>query len=589
VGVAKNLKSGEWALVRLLREAIPGNRLRLLWAFACMGAVAASSAGVAWAMKDAINLVLVSRDAVALLALPALIFLLSAIRGLADYGQSVTVARIGSSAAAALQVRLFRAILSFEQSFFDNKRSGRLAARVNTNVRMAKQALVTLATTVGRDALTVLALGLVMVLTDPLLAIVGLVAAPMILFGMTAIARRAKGLSREELEGSAVIQGIAQETFQGIRTVRALTLETTVTQQFEHAVRSVEKKSNKVARLTALGSPLGELAGGLIIAATILYVGWADSTRSPGEVMSFITAFLLAFQPAKRLMNVQVTLVRGSTAVSKLYEMLDAPTASLATPAIRLPALRGDIAFKDVSFGYDKHHEVISGISFEAHPGEMVALVGRSGVGKSTIFSLLQMLYRPTSGTIEVDGISLANVDATEFRRQLSVVSQHTTLFARTVRENIRLARPEASDGEVERACRDAGALDFIESLPAGFDTFVGEQGLTLSGGQVQRLSMARALLRDAPVLLLDEATAALDMETADWVLASLARHSRARTVLNIAHRPAMIEASTRVLVMAHGQLVASGTPSDLRVSSKEYRNLVGHDLPSQLRRGNDA
>lgn len=587
--MSKRQKFGDWALLRLLREAIPGNRLRLLWAFLCMAAVAVASAGIAWAMQDAINLVLVGREPAALLTLPAAIIAMTAIKGLADYGQAVAVARIGSSVAATLQQRLFRKVLSFEQDFFDHKRSGRLAAQVNNNVRAAKGGLMLLATTGGRDALTVLALGTVMVIHDPILALIALVAAPFVLFGLSIVGRRAKGLTQAEMQGGALTQALTQETFQGIRTVRAFTLEEPMTKQFEDAVRQVERRSNDVARISALSSPLSETAGGMIIAATILIVGFTDSGRSPGEVMSFITAFLLAFQPAKRLMNAQVALIRGATAAEKLYEMLDQPEAPpLAMPALLSGRLRGDIAFKDVLFAYNGHPPVLNGVSFEAGPGEMVALVGRSGAGKSTAFALLQKLYRPISGLIEIDGVDLALLPSPEFRRQLSVVSQNTTLFARSIRENIRLARPVSTDAEVAEACVQAGALEFIEALPAGFDTIVGEQGLTLSGGQVQRLSMARAILRDAPILLLDEPTAALDAETADLVQASVARFAKTRTVLTIAHRPALITAASRVVVLAGGRVVDAGSPGELLVRSKEYRGLIGSDPAGQSIRNAD-
>ena len=564
----------ERSLQRLLRDSLPGHVGQLLLATFCIVIVAAATGGVAWLMKDAVNSVVGGHDAGAAWLLPAAIVSVSAIKGLADYCQSVIVARIGNSVAARYQRRLFDKQLGFEQSFFDAKRSSQLAAHIANNTRAARTTFVTLTTGVARDALTLVALTVVMAINDWVLALLVLAVAPLVMLGLNAIGRRVKELSHSELDSGAMLQSRAQEAFQGIRTVRAYELEGRMKEAFGRSVESVRTRADSLARLSAMSSPLSEIVGGLMIAATILVAGWGEG-RSPGEVMSFVTAFLLAFQPARRLMNSHIVLLRGAATVGRIYEVLDEPAPAPPEPLAHLGRAKGAMAFREVSFDYGGK-QVLDKVSFEVAPGETVALIGRSGAGKSTVFSLLQGLYRPHDGRIEIDGIDIASLDPQELRQQFSVVSQNTTLFSDTLGENIRMARAGATDEEVAAAAAAAGALDFIADFPTGFDTPGGEQGLTLSGGQVQRISLARAILRDAPILLLDEATAALDAVTAELVQVNLRRRGGTRTTLVIAHRRAMIEAADRVVVLHGGKVVDSGPPGELLERSLPYRGLLG-------------
>lgn len=578
-------KGSNWKLIRrLARDSLGDYRGRLAGALFFMLLMAGSTAGLAWIMRSAINQVFLEKNATAMWGIAASVLLLAITKGFADFAQTVMMTKIGNGIVSKYQSRIFKKLLSLDVAFFTRVHSSKLIARVNNNARAAKDVILLIITSVGRDFLTLLALMGVMIAQDPLLSLAALAIGPFVIIGVMTLVRKARALADAEFKGMSQIIQSTQETFQGIRTVKAFTLEDEMQARFEETVHSVERRRNAIARIGAIMSPLMETLGGVLIASVLVYAGWQTifAGKTPGEFMSFIAAFLLAYEPAKRLANVQVSLQRNLRGAHKMYKLLDmeAPEAPVAVSDVALPA-GGEIVLSDIVFGYGKK-EVIHGVSITARSGEIVALVGPSGSGKSTLFSLVQRFFTPWSGSIMIGGVDISTIDHASLRKGIGVVSQEVNLFAGTIAENIRLGRPDAGAAEVRAAADAAMATKFIEQLPQGFDTLIGERGTTLSGGQAQRIAIARAMLKQAPILLLDEATSALDAETERDVREAISALMKSKTTLVIAHRLSTIAKADRIYLLVDGRVIDSGTHPQLKSRSEIYRRLFATEIELQ-------
>jgi ATP-binding cassette subfamily B protein len=332
-------------------------------------------------------------------------------------------------------------------------------------------------------------------------------------------------------------------------------------------ISEAEGRANKIARVSERVAPIAEMLAGFAVAGVIAYAGFrsAGGAQTPGTVFSFITALLFAYDPARRLARVQVGLERSLVNARMIYELLDLkPQQEDNANADELAVRRGEIAFDQVAFSYTQGMAVLRGVSFTADAGKTTAVVGGSGAGKSTLIALLQRFYDLDGGKIAIDGQDIATVTKKSLRSQIAYVSQQPYLFEGTIRDNIRYGRADATDAEIEKAARLAQADTFIREQPQGYDTLVGENGVTLSGGQRQRLSIARAIVRNAPILLLDEATSALDNESEARVQEALAAVMKSRTTIVIAHRLSTVISADRIVVLDQGRLVEQGTHRSL-------------------------
>lgn len=539
--------------------------------------VASATAALAWLMRHVVNDVLVAREPSAMWLTAGAVLAVSLIRGLADYGQTVLLAGVGNDLVALLQRRVFGKVLTLGVDDLARSHSAKLINRLIGHAGAARNVLVRISTSVGCDLLTVILLTAVMIAQDVAMGLATILVAPLAMFGLNRIMRRIRDLAaREQQSVAGVIQSM-QETVQGLRVVKSYVAEDAMRQRFEAASRDSLGRANGVVRIRAWTSPLMEGLGGGLIAGFILYSGWQTlaAGKSAGEFIAFILAFLLAYEPTKRLAKAHVLLQRDIVGVEKMYEFLDQPEPEpVFDPRPDLTTASGAISFSDVSFDYGPDRPVLDGVRLAMEPGEIAALVGASGAGKSTIAGLLQALYAPTGGQITIGGTDIAAVNRASLRRNIAVVSQDPAMFAGTIRQNIALGRDGATDAEVEAAAEAAGALSFIAALPLRWDTPVSERGSTLSGGQLQRISIARAILKDAPILILDEATSALDGETERHVHAALRRLMSGRTTLLIAHRRSTVEIADRVFVLAEGRIEAAGTIDELSLCSPSYRQL---------------
>jgi ATP-binding cassette, subfamily B, bacterial MsbA len=489
------------------------------------------------------------------------------VRGLTSYGQAIILARIGNNLVARYQRRMFDQLMRLGLDFFNDTRSGRLAARINTNVGGIRDMLGLTLKSIAGDAVLLVALVVVMVLQDPMLSLIAFLLGPPLVLTVNYLMRRLRRVTRESVEINSHLIGAIQESVQGIAIVKAFTMERQLSDKLSGLIADAEQRANRIARVSERVTPIAEILAGLVVGGVIAYAAYrsAGTGEPPGSVMAFITALLLAYDPARRLARVQVNLERALVNARMIYEILDLEPHQRDRPgAGDLKVDRGEVRFDQVSFAYQPAQPVIRDVSFVAAAGRITAMVGGSGAGKSTVISLIQRFYDPDSGRILIDGQDIGAVKKDSLRGSIAYVSQHPYLFEGSVRDNIRYGRPDATDAEIEQAARLAYAHEFVVQMPRGYDTLIGENGVTLSGGQRQRVSIARAIVRNAPILLLDEATSALDNESEQRVQEALASVMQGRTTIVVAHRLSTVINADHIVVMEAGRVVEEGNHASL-------------------------
>jgi ATP-binding cassette subfamily B protein len=479
----------------------------------------------------------------------------------------VILSKISNAILASNQRRLFAKLMNESIGFFSERHSSEFLARLTAGAKSITDVLNQLINAVGRDLLQLIGLVIVMVIQDPLMTLLGFVLTPPAMLILSKLVKRIKGLAYNQFLGTADILETMQESLQGIRTVKAFTLEETMRERINEHVAAVERNANKMARVSNRSSPLMEMLGGFAVAGCLLYGGYSVVAlgKSPGEFFSFLTAFLMATEPAKKLARLNIDLNSNLIGARTLLEVVDGPASEPpddGKPALKLTETR--VELRDVSFAYRANEPVLNRMSFVAEPGKVTALVGPSGGGKSTVLSLLLRFYDVTAGEILIDGQSIAKVSRQSLRQQTAYVGQDVYLFRDTVRANIAFGKPGATEAEIIAAAKAACAHDFIMGFPLGYDTPVGEHGAQLSGGQRQRVAVARALIRNAPIILLDEATAALDSESEKQVQEAIEHLCRNRTTIVIAHRLHTIMHADAILVVEAGEIVERGRHDDL-------------------------
>ena len=567
--------TGAFALIRrLVTEQGLAYWRRYLLAFALMAVSAATTAGSAYLLGQVINQAYVDKNVRGIMLLSLATIVIFMVKGAATYGHSVILSQISNAILANNQRRLFAKLMSESVGFFSQRHSSEFLARLTAGANSVTQVLSLLINAVGRDLLSLVALVIVMVTQDPYMALFGLLVAPPAMLVLGKLVKRIKGLARNQFIGTADIMETMQESLQGLRTVKAFTLEETMRRRIDASIDAVERTANKMARVSNRSSPLMETLGGFAIAGSLMYAGYSVVAMgaSPGQFFSFLTAFLLAYEPAKRLARLNIELNSSLIGAQMLLDIVDSPASEPNDdhkPALALSDAR--VELRDVTFAYRPGEPVLDRMSFVAEPGKVTALVGPSGGGKSTVLALLLRLYEIQSGRILIDGQSIADVSRRSLRQQTAYVGQDVFLFRGSIRDNIAFGRSGAGDDEIIAAAQAACAHDFIMAFPTGYDTEVGEHGAQLSGGQRQRIAIARALVKNAPIILLDEATAALDSESEKSVQEAIEHLCRGRTTIVIAHRLHTIMHADAILVVEHGVIVESGRHDDLLRRAGRY------------------
>ncbi|KKC31022.1 ABC transporter [Devosia psychrophila] len=506
---------------------------------------------------------------------------IAAVMGLASGARFYFISSLGEKVLADLREAVFGHLLRLDSRYFDTNRVGELTSRLNGDVGVIRFAVGSSFSLALRSLVTIIGALVMMMLTSPVMTIAVVVLVPCILFPLIIYSRRLRGMSRKTQDALADLSAMATEMLGATRTVKAFTQE--VTQSGIYNSHSRDSYRAEVHRLGARAVLVG-MAIFLGTTAIVALVWWGaravfDGTVSAGELAQFMIYALMASGALTNISDVLGTLHQVSGATERLTEILDTE-ATITDPVVPkllpTPPL-GTVQFDKVAFSYDRAglESVLNNVSFSVAHGETVALVGPSGSGKSTMLSLLQRFYDVTSGSIRVDGVDIREVGLIQLRQRFAYVEQEPTIFAGTIGDNIRFGKPGASQQEVEAAATAALVHSFVAEMPLGYDTLVGERGVTLSGGQKQRLAIARAILKNAPILLLDEATSALDAQSERLVQVALAHLMEGRTTLVIAHRLATIRDADKILVLDGGQIIDQGTHDELVVKGGRYADLA--------------
>ena len=553
----------------------------VMWMGVSAGCVSAS----AYLLGSAINHAFVDRNFPSVVALAISAVALFTLKGLATYFQAVTMARVGNEITAENQRRLFEKTLRQDLAFFGDRHSSEFTARITYGASAVSNVLAMLMTTFGRDVLTLSGLLCVMAVQSPGLSLIGLfVMAPAVLT-VRHLIKRVRRLAQSGYGSIVSFLETLQESVQGMRVVKALGLEGELRRSAQQNVAAVQQAADKLARAMNRSTPMMETLAGLAIGAIVTYSGYLIifHNAAPGGFVSFIAAFLLAYEPGKRLARLNVDLSGALVGAKVLFDILDLPDPPDDRGKPTLKVRNGRVVFHNVTFAYRSNEPVLHSLSLVAESDQVTALVGPSGGGKSTIFNLLLHLYDAQNGTITVDGQNIAQVSDKSLREQIAYVGQDVFLFRGTVRKNIAFGRIGASEAEIIAAARAAHAHEFITQFPAGYDTPVGEHGLQLSTGQRQRIAVARALIRDAPIVLLDEPTASLDGESERQVQEAIRLLSKGRTTLVIAHRLYTVTSADMIYVIENGKVVESGRHEALLRKGDHYANVFYLQFGKQL------
>ncbi len=549
---------------------------RLVIASVAMLGVAATSAASALLIKNVLDDVFINKNRQLLLLIPAAIIIVYLFRGVCRYVRSYLMASAGVRMVRDIRNDLYRHLHRLSMSYFTETPTGTLMSRVTYDVSMIQGAVTEALTGAIRDVFMILALAGVVLYRSPVLGAISLLAAPLAFYPLVQFGRRMKRSSRKSQEQMGDLTKLMQEKIAGIGLVKASGTEDEELERFKTHNERMVGTFLKIQRVQAMSSPVMELIGAFSI-ALIIWIGGVmviDGKMTVGEFFSFLTALMMLYEPIKHINSVNNMIQQGLAAAERVFELLDiSPDVTDAPDAVRLPHARGKIQFKNVSFRYDKEW-VLRDINLEIDSGMKLAIVGTSGGGKSTLINLIPRFYDVTEGSVEIDGYDVRSVTQKSLRNQISVVSQEIVLFNDTIKRNICYGIDDVSDEKLFGAIEAAYAQDFINSLPGGVETVVGERGTRLSGGQRQRLSIARAILKESPILILDEATSSLDTESESLVQKALDNLIAERTTLIIAHRISTVTNAERIIVISKGRIVESGPHNELIELKGEYSRL---------------
>ena len=578
-----NIQELLFILKRLYREYVKNHLNRILIALVLSIIVAASTSGIAWLLDPAVKKIFIEQDSVFAWTIPLLIIIAFSSKGLSLYLARINIIRVGEEVAGAIQKKVATNILLSDIQVLDNRHSGKYISNVMYDTHHVKNLVSTGVLNLMKDSFSVIALVSLMFYQNWKLALFAILMMPLAGGLAKSLGKRIGKATSKAGESSGNLVSFLSEILKGSKMIRIYQKEDYETKKSVEVIDDLVEKNIKIGSIVIRATPIMEALTGFMIAGFIVFSGKLIATGEIGinNFFSFLAAMMLAYQPIRSLATINMAAYQGAAAFKRVSNIIDKKIEIIENvncPNLNL--INSDIKFENVSFKYENTDEkAIKNINLEIKGNTMAAFVGHSGAGKSTIINLLPRFYDPEDGSIKVDGQDIRKVSLYSLRKNLSLVSQDVILFDDTVKNNILYAKNNATKNELDRACQYAAADEFIKKLPQGYDTLIGENGVRLSGGQKQRISIARAILKESPIILLDEATSSLDADSEEVVQNAIINLTKNKTTLVIAHRLSTIHNADKIFVLKNGKIINSGTHDFLISRCDEYKSLYQKQL----------
>ena len=545
--------------------------------------VAASTSSIAWLLDPAIKKIFIEKDQSLILIIPAAVILAFTTKGVSLYFAKTILIRVGEEVTKILQLQLMKSIIKADAEVVDKKHSGKFISHLNFDISMMTNLISTVILNIAKDTLTLIGLIGVMFYQNWRLALFALIMIPLASFAAKSLGKRIGKVTTQAQESSGLLTSYMLEIFKNHKVIKIFQKENYEFIRAEKFINDLKDKVIKIATVMVRASPIMETLTGIMIGLLIYFSGKLilKEQLDVNNFFSFLAAMMLAYQPVRSLATINMAINQGLSAAKRILPAIDVKNKVIESSNSKLLNLtKGDIELKNISFQYNEEdRKVLNEINMFVEGGEMTSLVGHSGAGKSTVMNLIPRFYDRQSGDITIDGQSIYNLKINSLRSNISLVTQDITLFDDTIKNNIAYANLDASDEEILEAAKLSYSDEFIQKLPKGFDTLIGENGIRLSGGEKQRISIARAMLKKSKIILLDEATSSLDAETETKIQSAINLLTKERTTLVIAHRLSTIINSKRIYVVDKGEIVANGTHSDLLKESDTYKNFYEKQL----------
>jgi len=569
---------------RLLKLATP-YYVRFILAMICMLIAGALQSSLAVLVKPALDDIFLAKNPAAMKWIPLAVIGIFLIKGICNYGQTILMSFIGLRIVTNLRNKLYEQIQKQSLAFFTQHPTGILMSRITNDVVSIQAASSEAVTSLIKDTVTLITLIGVIFYTDWKLAIIAVVVFPLTIYPISRLGKKMRKVATSTQITMGTLSSLLQETISGTRIVKAFGMEPYENERFAAESERLFKLNMKAVSVNAISHPLMEFLGGLGIAAVIFYGGYnvVQGNSTPGTFFSFLAALLMLYEPVKRLTNVNNTIQQGIAGAERVFSIIDRiPDIEDKPGAMDLPPISRSIDIENITFRYEKT-DVLKNVSLSVKVGEVVAFVGMSGGGKTSLVNLIPRFYDVSAGRILIDGRDIRDVSIKSLRNQIAIVTQQTILFNDTVKNNIAYGDIDRTEDDIVNAAKAANAHDFIMKLPLKYDTNIGELGTKLSGGEKQRISIARALLKNAPILILDEATSSLDTEAEIEVQEALDNLMHGRTTLVIAHRLSTIRNADRIIALVNGKIVEEGNHETLLAKRGEYFRLYNLQFKDEV------
>ena len=539
--------------------------------------VAGSTSAIAWLLDPAIKKIFIEKDQSLILVIPVAIIIAFTMKGLSLYFAKITMIKVGQEISKMLQFDIRKSIIKADTDLVDKKHSGKFISHLTFDIGVINNLVSTVILNIFKDSLTLLGLIAVMFYQNWRLATFALIMIPLATFAARSLGKRIGKVTTQAQEHSGILNSYLLEIFKNHKIIKIFQKENYEFLRAEKFINNLKEKVIKIATVLVRASPIMETLTGIMIAGLIYYSGKLilKNDLEINNFFSFLAAMMLAYQPVRSLATLNMAINQGLSAARRILPIIDTKNKIIEKPNSKNIAVgKGEIKFHDVSFTYNQENrKILKSISLKIESGKMTALVGHSGAGKSTILNLIPRFYDANSGDILIDNTSIYESKINSLRSNISLVSQDTTLFDDTVKNNIAYANLEATDDEIYEAAKLSSSEEFINNMPSKYETFIGENGVRLSGGEKQRLSIARAMLKKSKIILLDEATSSLDAETEQKIQDAINYLTKDRTTVVIAHRLSTIMNSNKIYVVDKGSIIGEGKHDELLKNSEIYRN----------------